>query len=537
MKRQYDSHQLNAFFASASWWRGVRFVVFGLLSILCVQTARAQFDMIWARDGLSTYSHYGHTIIPLGDQNDDGVNDWAVFAYGTGDPSETDSAYVEFFHGGNPMPTQPYMVIRQESDTRWYRQVEAAGDVNGDGYQDWLIVRLHGDPIDRRIVYIYFGGPDADDIPDAQVPLYWQASWTIPIGDFNGDGYSDICIYEDRGSSAHPYCRLVLGGVSVDTTAAWHLTSRRPGDAFPYTHGDFNDDGLQDIVTVNLNEDTTYFYWGSADPDTVPDVIWDHEGTGILGGVGDLNGDGFDELLIARRDAADLTFGRPEMPHVVDTQLSFPCGGDGPHDFFAAGDVNHDGYQDALVVAEYCEDSMWGTARIYLGNPWVNPAATFTVRGGAAPSNIIGMLDGTGLRDVNGDGIDDFGICGWTISAFAGERGRAAIFAGDSTVHAPVSEPHPELPKNFTVSVFPNPFNDATSIRLDLPTGGGLVELTVYDLLGRQVSTWTAPALPGLSLHRFQARDGTGADLASGIYLLRVTHNSLTQIQELVLIK
>jgi hypothetical protein len=68
--------------------------------------AQAQsLHVIWDRSGVGDSSLYGYRILPLGDQNDDGYNDWAIFANGNyyypGNRGNQQS-YLEFFHGGNP---------------------------------------------------------------------------------------------------------------------------------------------------------------------------------------------------------------------------------------------------------------------------------------------------------------------------------------------------------------------------------------------------------------------------------------------------
>ena len=84
-----------------------------LLIVFYISAASAQpwhVNILWERQGLEDSSGYGG-IIALGDQNDDGYADWAVSAYPPYNP--TDSAYVEFFLGGDPPSTEPYMTYRE----------------------------------------------------------------------------------------------------------------------------------------------------------------------------------------------------------------------------------------------------------------------------------------------------------------------------------------------------------------------------------------------------------------------------------------
>ena len=70
---------------------------------------------------------------------------------------------------------------------------------------------------------------------------------------------------------------------------------------------------------------------------------------------------------------------------------------------------------------------------------------------------------------------------------------------------------------------YPNPFNPAVVIPLDLAADAAGVSLTVYDVLGRRVRQLWQGALPA-GTHRFvwDGRDEVDRDVAAGVYLYRV---------------
>ena len=70
---------------------------------------------------------------------------------------------------------------------------------------------------------------------------------------------------------------------------------------------------------------------------------------------------------------------------------------------------------------------------------------------------------------------------------------------------------------------YPNPFNPAVVVPLDLATDAAGVSLTVYDVLGRRVRQLWQGALPA-GTHRFvwDGRDEVARDVAAGVYLYRV---------------
>ncbi len=79
---------------------------------------------------------------------------------------------------------------------------------------------------------------------------------------------------------------------------------------------------------------------------------------------------------------------------------------------------------------------------------------------------------------------------------------------------------------------FPNPFNSGTTIRFELPRAS-VVQLCVYDLLGREVSVLVNDRKDtGVHEVRF---DGSG--LASGVYFYRLTVGDFVQTRKLVLIR
>ena len=70
---------------------------------------------------------------------------------------------------------------------------------------------------------------------------------------------------------------------------------------------------------------------------------------------------------------------------------------------------------------------------------------------------------------------------------------------------------------------YPNPFNPAVVLPLDLATDAGSVSLTVYDVLGRRVrQVWQGPL--GAGQHRFtwDGRDEAGKAVVAGVYVYRV---------------
>lgn len=83
----------------------------------------------------------------------------------------------------------------------------------------------------------------------------------------------------------------------------------------------------------------------------------------------------------------------------------------------------------------------------------------------------------------------------------------------------------------------PNPFNVTTQLAFEL-SGGRRVSLDVFDLLGRRVRTLTAGALPaGTHTICWDGRDDGGSDLASGVYVARLSHAGDTRARAMTLLR
>ena len=84
---------------------------------------------------------------------------------------------------------------------------------------------------------------------------------------------------------------------------------------------------------------------------------------------------------------------------------------------------------------------------------------------------------------------------------------------------------------------YPNPFNGTASIRYGLVEGGP-VTLTVYNLLGQPVRRLVDTVqVGGHHLALWDGRDDGGRDLASGVYLVRLTTPGDHRVTRLAMVK
>ncbi len=84
----------------------------------------------------------------------------------------------------------------------------------------------------------------------------------------------------------------------------------------------------------------------------------------------------------------------------------------------------------------------------------------------------------------------------------------------------------------------PNPFNPRTTVHYVVPSGGGRVQLRVFDLRGRAVRTLVdgpRPAGPGSVA--WNGTDDTGRAVASGVYMIRLSVGAQSAVRKVTLVK
>jgi hypothetical protein len=84
----------------------------------------------------------------------------------------------------------------------------------------------------------------------------------------------------------------------------------------------------------------------------------------------------------------------------------------------------------------------------------------------------------------------------------------------------------------------PNPFNPVTTIRYDVPPGGGKVTLRVYDVSGSAVRTLVdAVESAGQKTVRWDGMNDHGEHVSSGVYFYRMTAPGFTKNRKMVLLQ
>lgn len=297
-----------------------------------------------------------------------------------------------------------------------------------------------------------------DDKPSFLQPEAVETVRDLSTGVVRHQVATIVPISEVRPVGRRYYWRVRALGSSVWSATRYVDIGRQTND--------YDGDGYADALMTS-SPHTVSVYYGSQDgivatdgqpivDPIAPDGFINSFGT-TLSALGDVNGDGFADALIAdsevrnepiggnaRQGAAHLYFGSPAgLSANPALTLIAPAALADVHTFFASnvqgvGDLNTDGHADALVFAYYnSRDGLRsrGTVSVYLGT-----AAGFEAEPSAvieAPSTIAGNRNSFGyhvgaLGDVNGDGRPDVGISAHYDGNDAPFEGNAFIYYGSN---------------------------------------------------------------------------------------------------------
>ena len=133
--------------------------------LMASSTAHATLTGAWSVEGDRDEAVLGREVHTAGDVNGDGYSDVIIVASRSN--SFMGKAYV-YLGGATGLSTSPAWSSVGEAAGDWFGvSVSAAGDVNGDGYSDALVGAYHNDANGTNAgkAYSYLGGATAPELP------------------------------------------------------------------------------------------------------------------------------------------------------------------------------------------------------------------------------------------------------------------------------------------------------------------------------------------------------------------------------------
>jgi len=333
------------------------------------------------------------------------------------------------------------------------------GDVNGDGYEDLLVAGASRYNNSQGRLYLYYGGKHMEDRPDKIFTgekvgdFFGEDAY---LADLNGDGYADVITGAPGHSNLQGRVYFFYGAPDIDENPDLILDGEAGAQGafgISVTAGDVNRDGYDDLVvdasSFHNKTGRVYLYYGGDPMDTTVDLIFDGENENDRFGrdinnpkmVGDVNGDGYGDLLIATRTwnyweevngqgRAYLYYGGPGTS-MDSTPDKIFTGENRRDDFGVAGclfDIDNDGFADVVIGARSYHDRQ-GRVYLYWGGEDMDTIADKIYDGEADTKGSFG--DGLDAGYVNNDDYGDI-----VVAAPYYDRkpwaGRAYLFYGDT---------------------------------------------------------------------------------------------------------
>ncbi|MEJ2208448.1 MAG: integrin alpha [Anaerolineae bacterium] len=489
-----------------------------------ITVSLAASDLTFLGEEAADWAGYG--VGPAGDVNGDGLGDMIIGAPMAGNkdwsldvPKGEGIAYLVLGRPHDQWPTDHINLADADASfigcdvtSMTGRQNYTAGDVNGDGYDDILISGWKCGINHQGKALLFLGRPNVDwgyhwPAEQADASFVGEFDWdhlsyyTATAGDVNGDGYDDFLIastHNDEAGLNAGQVYLILGRATADWGLDYPITSAdasflaenvddrlgRSAVGVGDTNGDGYDDFLIGAISSDDAADTAgevYLIlgraaadWGMDYPIAAADASWLGEAANDelgrrVAGAGDVNNDGLADFLMAssRNDQAGtdvgktyLFLGRAQANWGLDAPVTTADAtflGDRPLEqsgrrVAGAGDVIGDGIDDFMIGAPHNNRVGIGAGAVYLmygrqAGDWGfdYPLTQADVIYLAEEQGDRAGYDLTWLGDTNGDGIDDI-----LISAYQGRQlqtvaGKAHVIYGTTSGPGPGVPPEPIL--------------------------------------------------------------------------------------------
>ncbi|PXW88242.1 FG-GAP repeat protein [Nitrosomonas sp. Nm84] len=392
-------------------------------------------------DGVAVSDYSGSSVSSAGDVNGDGFDDVIVGAPGA-DPngSASGSSYVVFGRAAGFAAAMDLSSLDGDSGFRLDGAVEgdvvgsvsSAGDVNGDGFDDVIVgapgADSNGDASGSS--YVVFGRASGFDATlnlssldgsngfrlDGVAKSDSSGTSVSNAGDINGDGFNDV----------------IVGAPGADPNG------NRSGSSYVVLGKASGFDATLDLSSLDGNNGFRL------------DGVARYDGSGnSVSNAGDVNGDGFDDLIVGAGGPNYVVFGKSSS-FAATLNLSSLDGSNGfrldglGSSVSSAGDVNGDGFDDLIVGAPSADNSNYGydtgVSYVVFGRAsGFSAAMDLSSLDGSNGIRLVGVEEYSqsgdsvsGAGDVNGDGFDDLMVGAPGRNRYGADFGSSYVIFGRS---------------------------------------------------------------------------------------------------------
>jgi hypothetical protein len=449
----------------------------------------------------------------------------------------------------------------------------AVGDIDNSGVVDIIVTMpsvVGTEPNPPRLWFFEWNGVQGENeygrvindelIPNSQWNFgvddgYDFRPYSQIIEDIDNDGKNELISGVRVAGSNNR--EVVVSSVNGQLTGfgSWQVEYRfsesHGGSLYSATTGDLDGDGNKEIYAMIWNNFTFRLFENTGDGQfetaVALDQIYQDRGIdyGALDGVvvADVNNDGVNELYIAGTESTNQLFIITDISDVsqitetdIQELLTIPVVDQGKFRSMQLADPDNDGNLSLMIAGERngqiydleyqgsgdpADSANWQHQVIF--DIWELSGSTEV-----SPRLFYGHPGG----DMDQDGKDEYLFVNYS-SDFSVWEDDAYLFMIEIDQVTGVASNESLIPNDISLEQnYPNPFNPSTVITFGLPEAAS-VNLTIYDLLGREIKVLVDDQLPaGTHIANFDA-----SNLAAGTYFYTLKAGNKSETRKMLLLK